>query len=420
MSDVVSVTEAALLARDQDIRPWQQAFVVVVQGRLTRDQVITRVGERIGYAPRFRRRVLGVLPQGWVDDEGFAIAGHVREATLAPGQRLEDWLAERMGRPLDRGHPLWDAWLVHGLGEGLTALVVRSHPALVDGYDNVHLLQELLDEHPTEIDGAPPPWRPSQTSPPGLPDLLGGLRNPVQAALDVVAGLGGMVENAARTLGAQDTPRFVAGVEVDLDVLADVREAFGCTTHDVLVSLATAGVRGWLVDNGRELRDLVALVPLAIAEDDVLESAIGCRIAPQWIGLPISETSPGQRLRAVATLTRARIDTGHTVPASDLVDLAGFAAPTLHSVAAGTVAAGRPHEVFISNAPGARDPRFLGQAKVAGVYTLTGTTDEQEFSVSITSHRGRVTFGVTAVSPLRRFARDVGDELGALRAGARR
>lgn len=415
MSDVVTTTEAGLLARDQEIQPWQQAFVVVLKGELNREQLITRIAERIGYAPRFRRVVGGVLPQAWVDDAGFTVSGHVRTAALARGQRLEEWLADKLVSPLDRAHPLWDAWLVSGLGEGLSALVVRSHPALIDGYDNVHLLQELFDDVPEPITGPAPSWRPAPTSGPGLGSLLNGLDDPLQAALDAVTGIGGLVENAVRAVTAESRPVHVAGVEVDLDVLADVRAAFGCTTHDVLVSLAGAGIRGWLVDNGRSAADLVALVPLAIVEDDVLNSAIGCRVAPSWVGLPLTEPSPAQRLSAVATLTKSRIDSGRTVSARDLLDLAGFAAPTLHSVAAGTVAAGRPHQVFISNAPGSREHHYLGKARVAGVYTLTAPTDDQEITVSITSHRGRVTFGATARSPLRRFARDVSDELGALR-----
>ena len=418
MSDVVTVAEAALLARDQEVQPWQQAFVIVLQGALTRDQLIVRIAERISYAPRFRRIVGGTLPQGWVDDPGFAVSGHVREASLAPGQRLEEWLAAKLATPLDRAHPLWEAWLVSGVGEGLRALVVRSHPALVDGYDHVHLLQELFDDRVEPISGPAPEWRPAEGGAPGLFDLFTRLDDPVQGIMDAVAGLGGLVENAVRAMTAESRPLHVAGVEVDLEVLADVRAAFGCTTHDVLLALATAGVRGWLVDNGRELTDLVALVPLAIAEQDVLESAIGCRIAPQWVALPMTEPSPAQRLRDIATLTRARIDTGLTVPARDLRELAGFAAPTLHSVAAGTVVAGRPHQVFISNVPGTEDARYLGRARAAGVYTLTMPTDDQEISVSITSHRGRATFGVTARAPLRRLARDVGDELGALRAEA--
>jgi hypothetical protein len=52
------------------------------------------------------------------------------------------------------------------------------------------------------------------------------------------------------------------------------------------------------------------------------------------------------------------------------------------------------------------------------VYALTATTDDQQVSVSITSFRGRVTLGATAVAPLDRWARDIGAELGALRAEA--
>lgn len=418
MSDLVTITEAALLARDQQVQPWQQAAVVLLQGRLSRDQVIARLAERLDFAPRFRRVVAGVLPQAWLDDESFVVSGHVRQTRLEPGHRLEQWLQERLAEPLDRAHPLWDAWLVDGVGEGRQALVVRIHPALVDGYDNVHLLQEVFDDQPGEIAPAPQPRRPTRTSPPGITDLLAGLDDPLRAVADAVAGVGGLVENAVRTLGAEPRPHHVTGVEVDLDVLADVRTAFGCTTHDVLLSLATAGIRGWLVDTSRPLHDVVALVPMAVAEEDVLGSAIGCRIAPQWIALPVTERSPAGRLRAVATLTRARTDSGVTVGARDLVDLAGFAAPTLHAVAAGTVAAGRPHQAYVANAPGADSPRYLGSARVVGLYTVTATTDEQEITVSITSHRGRVTFGVAAVDPVRRFARDVGDELGALRAEA--
>lgn len=417
VSDPVTVTEAALLARDQESQPWQQAFVLVLSGQLSRRELIDRFSDRIGYAPRFRRVVAGWPVPGWADDPNFSVAGHVREATLGPGQRLEDWLASKLTVGLDRAHPLWEATLVHGVAPGTQALVVRSHPALVDGYDHVHLLQETLDEHPATIDPVADDWQPAESAP-GLGDLAGGLDDPLKAVANAASGLLGMVENAVRTMAASPRAQHVAGVEVELDVLAAVREAFGCTTHDVLLSLATAGVRGWLIDHGHELADPVAVVPLAVAEPAVLESAIGCRIAPSWLALPVSATSPGDRLRAIATLTRARTDSGLSVPARDLVDLAGFAPPTLHSVAAGTVAAGRPHTVLVSNVPGPDGQRYVGQARVRQVYALNATTDDEQLSVAITSHRGRVSFGVTAVAPLRRWARDIGDELGALRAEA--
>lgn len=416
MSDPVTVTEAALLARDQESQPWQQAVVAVLSGPLDRADLINRVRERIEYSPRFRRLVDGWPVPTWVDDPHFSVAGHVHEEALAPGQRLEDWLAERLARPLERVHPLWEATLVQGLAPGTQALVVRAHPALVDGYDNVHLLQELFDTEPGPVEATAGEWQPSDTRAPGLGDLVGALNAPLKAVAGAATGLLGMVENAVRTVSASPREHHIAGVEVDLDVLAEVRTAFGCTTHDVLLALAGAGVRGWLLDHGRALEDPVALVPLAVQEPAVLESAIGCRIAPSWLGLPVTPVTAAERLRTVATLTRARLDTGLSVPARDLVDLAGFAPPTLHAVAAGTVAAGRPHTVSVANVPGPDGDRYLGRARLRQVYALTATTDDELVNVSITSFRGRVTLGATAVAPLRRWARDVNAELGALRA----
>ncbi len=325
MSDPVTVTEAALLARDQESQPWQQAVVAVLSGPIDRQELIDRVAERIGYSPRFRRLVDGWPLPGWVDDPNFTVSGHVREAALVPGQRLEDWLSQRLAMPLDRTHPLWEATLVHGVGPDRQALVVRIQPALVDGYDHVHLLQELFDTEPADLPGAAEDWQPAPSRPLGVAGLLGGLDDPLAAVAGAATGLLGMVENAVRTFAASPRPQHVGGVEVDLDVLAEVRDAFACTTHDVLLCLATAGVRGWLIDHGRELDDPVALVPLAVQEPAVLESAIGCRIAPSWLGLPVGVVSAAERLRTIATLTRARTDTGLSVPARDLVELAGFA-----------------------------------------------------------------------------------------------
>ncbi|MCB0911467.1 MAG: hypothetical protein KDB60_07620, partial [Propionibacteriaceae bacterium] len=133
MSDPVSVTEAALLARDQESQPWQQVVVAVLSGPLTREELIDRIVERIEYSPRFRRVVGGWPVPGWIDDPNFRVGGHVRTESLAAGERLEDWLAARLAHSLDRTHPLWDATLVDGVAPGRQALVVRVHPALVDG-----------------------------------------------------------------------------------------------------------------------------------------------------------------------------------------------------------------------------------------------------------------------------------------------
>lgn len=413
----MTVDEAALLARDQPAQPWKQVFVCLLDRQLTREHLVDRIVDRIDYAPRFRRKVTGWPLPSWTDDPDFLVSGHVREDTLGSGVTLQQWLAGRLAQPFDHAHPLWEAWLVHQAAGSLPALVVFSHPALTDGYDNVHLLQELFDEQPARIPPTEEHWKPGPAAGPGWTDLAAKLANPLQAVRDAGAGLTGVVENAVRGITAAPRSHHVAGVEVDLGTLREVRRRHGCTTHDVLVAIATAGVRGWLIDTGGSLVDQVALVPLAVTEADLLGSAIGARVAPQWIVLPVTEPSPIRRLAAIATLTRARLDTGVSVPARELRDLAGFALPTLHSLAAGTLAAGRPHAVWIGNAPGPAEPRYLGPARVAGAYSLLATTDEQRCTVSISSYRNRVTIGVTALDEVRHFARDVSNELGALRAG---
>lgn len=415
---MLSVAEAALLARDQAAQPWKQAFVCLLDRPVAREKLIDRIRERIGYAPRFRQKVTGWPLPTWADDPDFVISGHVREDSLPPGSTLQDWLAAQLATPFDHAHPLWEAWLINGAAGSLPALVVFSHPVLVDGYDNVHLLQELFDELPAPIRPAQDSWRPGPAPAPGLAGLLSKLDDPLRAVREAGAGLTGMVENAVRGMTAAARPHYVAGVEVDLGTLRAVRQHHGCTTHDVLLALATAGVRGWLIDHGGVLEDVVALVPLAVVEPDVLGSAIGARVAAQWIALPIAEPSPIARLEVIRTLTQARQDTGMSVPAGELRDLAGFALPTLHSLSAASVAAGRPHTVWISNAPGPAERRYLGEAGVSGVYSLLGTTDDQRCTVSISSYRGRVTIGVTATTQVRHFARDVSNELGALRVGA--
>lgn len=419
MTEPVTVAEAALLARDLERRPWQQALVLTIAGGLTLQELTSRIAERISYAPRFRRVVAGWPIAGWVDDVNFNLAGHVTEVTLGHDERLESWLELHLATSLPRSHPLWAATLVHDPGRGSQSVVVRVHPALVDGYANIHLFQEVLDADPEDIAVGAPEWTATETSPPEVTDLLDGLADPVGAARQAVAGVFGVFENGLRSLVVQPRRQYLAAAEVDLAHVAQVREAFGCGTHDVLLSLATAGVRGWLAEHGRPLVDPVALVPLAIAEPDVLDSAIGCRIAPSFDLLPVSSPDAAGRLEAVATLTRVRRDTGVSVPARDLIDLAGFAPATLHAVAAGTVVAGRPHTVVVNNVPGPDASRYLGRARVRQVYAVTGTTDEEDLSISITSYRGRVTLSVAAVEPAASWVASIGAELAALTGSSR-
>lgn len=418
MSDPVTVAEASLLARDQESQPWQQVLVATISAGLTRAELLSLIDQRISYAPRFRRVVTGWPLPVWSDDPNFNLGGHVSEASLLPGQRLEDWLADQLGRGLPRNHPLWQVTLVN-LAPGSQAVVARVHPALVDGYDHVHLFQELLDDQPEDVSPAPATdWQPAQ-APQNFASLAAGLGDPLKAAQQGAAGLFGMLENAMRTVVTQPRRLQLSTAEVELAAVKAIARAFGCTTHDVLLALATAGLRGWLAEQGRPLVDELAMVPLAVAEPQVLESAIGCRVAPSFERLPVTAASATERLTAIATITRARSDSGVSVPARDLIDLAGFAPATLFAVAAGCVGSGRPHLVTVTNVPGPDEPRYLGRARVRNVYALSALTDSEQLNVSIASFRGHATITVVADAPVTTWAASVSAELSRLEIEAR-
>ena len=97
---------------------------------------------------------------------------------------------------------------------------------------------------------------------------------------------------------------------------------------------------------------------------------------------------------------------------AELVEVAGFAPPTMHAVATGLVTTGRPHEVLLVNVPGPASARWLGEQRVRALHAFESTVDDQVISVGVTSLDGRVSFAATATSPLPSFARNAADELG--------
>lgn len=411
MADAVSMNEALLLARDQPAQPWHQLSVLIVDGPApAAEQLGLLIEQRIAYSPRFRQKLAGTGLQSWVDDRGFRVSGHLM--TQRAAGRLEDRLAALLAEPLERLHPLWDATIIDGLPGPRWALAVRAHPGLVDGGDHVHLLHELLDEQPTLIEGDAPRWEPAVDEPRGFGSLLRNVTDPLQSLREAAAGLGGLAEQGLRQVSTETTPRHVAAVEFDLADLERAAHAHGVRVHDIVVAMVTAAVRGAQLDAGTDLHDPVALVPLAVDDDGA--SAMGCLVAPQFVSLPVTATTAAERLAAIATLTQARVDSERLVEARELVEVAGFAPPTMHAVATGLVTTGRPHEVLLVNVPGPASARWLGEQRVRALHAFESTVDDQVISVGVTSLDGRVSFAATATTTLPSFARNAADELGVL------
>src|SRR5260370_25133047 len=96
------------------------------------------LAERLQLVPVLRRKLLNV-PFGldqpyWIDDSDFDIEYHIRELALPrPGsdRQLTEQVSRLHARPLDRGRPLWEVYLITGLARKRAAVYTKIHHSAV-------------------------------------------------------------------------------------------------------------------------------------------------------------------------------------------------------------------------------------------------------------------------------------------------
>jgi WS/DGAT/MGAT family acyltransferase len=124
-------------------------------GEIHVKDVCRHVGSRLHLIPPFRWR-LATVPFDldnpyWIEDPHFDIDFHIRESAVPPPGRpeqLAQTVARIFSRPLDRAHPLWELYLIHGLEGGKVAMLTKVHHAAVDGMSGNEILSVLLDPSP--------------------------------------------------------------------------------------------------------------------------------------------------------------------------------------------------------------------------------------------------------------------------------
>src|SRR3954454_20304177 len=125
-------------------------------GTLGAPEIKALLEERLHLLPPLRWRLvevpLGIDLPYWVEDPEFDLEFHVRETALpAPGneRQLAETVQRLFGRPLDRGRPLWEFYVIHGLEEGRVALLTKIHHSAVDGLSGNEIMAVLLDPEPS-------------------------------------------------------------------------------------------------------------------------------------------------------------------------------------------------------------------------------------------------------------------------------
>src|SRR3954454_20494534 len=120
------------------------------------ERFVALILDRIPFVPRYRQRVQAVpghlANPVWVDDEEFDIGYHVRRSALPrPGSmdQLRELVGRVQSRQVDRNRPLWEIYLVEGLEDGKSAILTKTHHAMVDGRSAVDIGTLILDTERT-------------------------------------------------------------------------------------------------------------------------------------------------------------------------------------------------------------------------------------------------------------------------------
>jgi diacylglycerol O-acyltransferase len=409
-------------------------------------ELAERLGRGIEELPRFRQRLSSPATGGlswpdWTEDERFDFGNHVRAARLPdPGGEAEllEWAGEFFSERLDRTRPLWEIVVVDGLSGGRWALASKTHHSMVDGVGSVDIGHFVVDTEP-EPDGASRPI--SLPSPPGAPETpqpasligtVGGAASglarraagaPVKVARTAAGLVGGALGVArhperggdalrrSRALAdviVQDeliaapptslnvpigAKRRLAAMRAPLDELKEVKRSLGGTVNDVVLAVATGGVRRLLVDRGDPLpeRGLRAMVPVNIrsAGDEL---AMGNRITSLYVGLPVGVEDPLERYARQVEEDESLKSGSQALGTTTMLDITGHAPPVIHSFLARALFATRLFNVTVTNVPGPQIPLYGFGSRMTEAWPLVPLAAEHAVGLAATSYDGNVFF----------------------------
>jgi diacylglycerol O-acyltransferase len=399
-------------------------LLVVLEGSVPgADEIDAVVSARVTQIPRLRQVVRrswwDLEAPRWVEDPSFDLTRHVRRAAV-PGPGGDDELTELVARlmesRLDRARPLWELWVIEGVGDGGWALLVKGHHCLADGLTGLAMFRDLLADRVDGVDRLPDQAglkasvrRPSTVL--GLPRLLTGA---VASARGLLAYAGDLLPLRASGLaGPVGQGRRFRTFDLPLDAVRGTAHAHAVTINDLVLAGVTAGLREALLGAGADPARVTvrSLVPVAVGAPDAARGP-GNRLSMLLPRLPVEVADPVARLREVElSVSRARAD--HEVEAGAVLTAAAAGQPYAATAWLVDLLTRRPQlsvAAVTTNVRGPAAPVAVLGHRVARMIPYVGLGMGLRLGVAVLSYDNRLAFGISADDDLR-------DELDAVVAG---
>ena len=468
--DRLTATDASFLAQEGANSHMHVGAVTIFEGPApTYEELCQHIRSRLHLVPRYRQKLaFPPVETGrplWVDDATFNLEYHVRHTALPhPGEesQLRALAARIVSQRLDRSKPLWETWLVEGLAAGEAgpgearrrrfALISKTHHALVDGIAGMDLATVIFDleRESTEIEHPDSPWK-AQREPSSIDLAARGLKSLIKTPVELAAKAAGAATRPTETAGAArealegigeivwaglnpapDTPlnvpigphrRFV-WTRHQLDDFRAVKNAFGGTVNDVVLTVVAGALRRWLRSRGvrTEGLELRALVPVSIRTKEQ-EHTMGNRLAVMRGPLPVYIEDPVARLRVVKQAMDGLKESKQAVGAEVLTGVQQFAPPTLLAQASRLNFSTRLFNLIVTNVPGPQFPLYVLGRRLIDLFPIAFLPDNHALAIAIMSYDGGVDFGLLgdydAMEDLEDLGTWIEDSLGELLVAAK-
>jgi WS/DGAT/MGAT family acyltransferase len=429
----MSARDAGFLYLERSHAQLHIGCVAVVEGRVTKDELVRRIEARLPRLARYAQRAmavpLGLGHPSWEDDPEFLVRHHVHAWGLpSPGGEVElrEATAQLLAQPLDRGRPLWEMHVLEGLAGGRTAIFQKVHHCMIDGMAGAQLLDVLLDARPVPTEralasAAPHPATSLPAAPRRLASAIGaelsararGARETWRAltrppaALAAAERLRGAAFSALR-LAADDVVelpwnapigprRCLAFTRLSMESVKRIRGARGGSVNDVVLATLAGGLRRFLEADGFETRglELTALVPVSL-RSPAEATQLGNRISAMLVPLAVDPADEVSRLSATRAATERLKSGGAWTGIDALLELVdGLPAP-LVALVGRRIRLGRLANVIATNVPGPRETRFLCGARVAELRPLVPICDGMGLGLAVFSYDGWLHVGLNA------------------------
>ena len=268
---------------------------------------------------------------------------HIRHIAIpAPGsmQQFHETVSFLNTSLLDRGHPLWECYVIDGIEHSRIAVMIKVHHSLIDGEGGLRAMRNFLSDSPDNMTLAGPwmsfesaekPRRADTTASRSerLQGLLTGLSNLPGGVIGVgadVADLGAQTLNlkarkaslpftARRTL-FNNTPKSAARAYADVELsLADVKAlAKGTDTsvNDVVMTVIDDALHRYLEEHQAPTDvPLVAFMPMSLRNTS--GGGGGNQVTAELIPMGAPEASPLERLKEINAATMRAKDKGRSM-----------------------------------------------------------------------------------------------------------